>query len=96
MATSPPRLATGFPPTLTTGATSATATGTATTRPGRPLTTTAPHDAWVEYAYVIAPDRLQVLTGVEGGWQPVAEPAWTDTPDWDAIDRHAKHLRRQY
>jgi hypothetical protein len=30
------------------------------------------------------------------GWQPVAEPAWTDTPDWDAIDRHAKQLRRQY
>jgi AmiR/NasT family two-component response regulator len=32
-----------------------------------------------------------VLAGV-----PVAEPAWTDTPDWDAIDSHAKHLRRQY
>jgi hypothetical protein len=54
------------------------------------------HDAWVDYAYVIAPDRLQVLTDVEGGWQPVAEPAWTDTPDWDAIDTHAKQLRRQY
>jgi hypothetical protein len=22
--------------------------------------------------------------------------AWTDTPDWEAIDRHAKQLRRQY
>jgi hypothetical protein len=32
---------------------------------------------------------------VEGGWQPVAEAAWTDTPDWDAIDTHAKYLRRQ-
>jgi hypothetical protein len=31
-----------------------------------------------------------------GGWQPVADPAWTDTPDWDAIDRHAKQLGRQY
>jgi hypothetical protein len=30
------------------------------------------------------------------GWQPVADPAWTDTPNWDAIDRHAKQLRRQY
>ena len=54
------------------------------------------HPAWVDYAYVIGPDRLQVLTDVEGGWQPVADPAWTDTPDWDAIDRHAKQLRRQY
>jgi hypothetical protein len=26
----------------------------------------------------------------------VAEPSWTDTPDWDAIDSHASHLRRQY
>jgi hypothetical protein len=56
----------------------------------------AAHHASVDYAYVIGPDRLQVLTDVEGGWQPVADPAWTDTPDWDAIDRHAKQLRRQY
>jgi hypothetical protein len=66
-------------------------------RPPRP----APHehtarDAWVDYAYVIAPARLQVLTSLHGGWQPVADPAWTDTPDWDAIDTHAKQLRRQY
>jgi hypothetical protein len=53
-------------------------------------------DAWVDYAYVIEPDRLQVLTSLHGGWQPVADPAWTDTPDWDAIDRHAKQLRHQY
>jgi hypothetical protein len=52
--------------------------------------------AWVDYAYVIAPDRLQVLTSLDGGWQPVAEPAWTNTPDWDTIDSHANHLRRQY
>jgi hypothetical protein len=50
----------------------------------------------VDYAYVIAPDRLQVLTNLHGGWQPIADPAWTDTPDWEAIDRHAKQLRRQY
>jgi hypothetical protein len=37
-------------------------------------------DAWVDYAYVIGPDRLQVLTSLHGGWQPVADPAWTDTP----------------
>jgi hypothetical protein len=30
------------------------------------------------------------------GRQPVAEPAWTDTPDWDAIDTDAKQLRGQY
>jgi hypothetical protein len=45
---------------------------------------------------VLEADRLQVLTSLHGGWQPVADPAWTDTPDWDAIDRHAKQLRRQY
>jgi hypothetical protein len=52
-------------------------------------------DAWVDYAYGIEPDRLQVLTSLHGGWQPVADPAWTDTPDWDAIDSHAKQLRHQ-
>jgi hypothetical protein len=64
--------------------------------PRPPLDDRTAHHAWVDYAYVIAPERLQVLTDVEGGWQPVAEPAWTDSPDWDAIDTHARHLRRQY
>ena len=64
--------------------------------PRTPLDDHTAHHAWVDYAYVIGPDRLQVLTDVEGGWQPVADPAWTDTPEWDAIDRHAKQLRRQY
>jgi hypothetical protein len=35
-----------------------------------------------------------VLTNRPGGWQPVAEAAWTEQPDWDAIDQHAQHLRR--
>ena len=39
-------------------------------------------------------ERLRVLTNHAGGWQLVAEPAWTDTPDWDVIDQHAQHLRR--
>jgi hypothetical protein len=64
--------------------------------PAPPLDDHSAHHAGVDYVYVIAPDRLQVLTDVEGGWQPVAEPAWTDTPDWDAIDTQAKQLRRQY
>ena len=64
--------------------------------PRTPLDDHSASDAWVDYAYVIAPDRLQVLTSLHGGWQPIADPAWTDTPDWEAIDRHAKQLRRQY
>ena len=63
--------------------------------PRPPLDDHNAHHAFVDYADVIAPDRLPVLTDVAGGWQPVAEPAWTDTPDWDAIDTHAKQLRRQ-
>jgi hypothetical protein len=69
---------------------------TATIRPGRRWTIAAPTDAWVDDADVIGPDRLQVLTSLHDAWQPVADPAWTDTPDWDAIDSHAKQLRRQY
>jgi hypothetical protein len=64
--------------------------------PRPPLVDRTARAAWVDYAYVIGPDRLQVLTPLAGGWQPVAEPSWTDTPDWDAIDTHASHLRRQY
>ena len=64
--------------------------------PRPPLDDHSARHAWVEYADVIAVDRLPVLTSLESGWQPVAEPAWTDTPDWDAIDTHAKQLRRQY
>jgi hypothetical protein len=51
-------------------------------------------DAFIDYAYVLEADRLQVLTNRPGGWQPVAETAWTEQPDWDAIDQHAQHLRR--
>jgi hypothetical protein len=43
---------------------------------------------------VLEADRLRLLTSRLGGWQPVAEPVWTERPDWDAIDRHAQHLRR--
>ena len=39
-------------------------------------------------------DRLGVLTNRDGGWLPVAEPAWTEAPDWEAIDHHAQQLRR--
>ncbi len=39
-------------------------------------------------------DRLRVLTNHAGGWQPVAEPAWTDRPERDAVDQHAQPLRR--
>jgi hypothetical protein len=34
------------------------------------------------------------LTNRAGEWQPIAEPAWTERPDWDAIDQHAQHLRQ--
>lgn len=34
---------------------------------------------------MLEPDRLRVLTNRPGGWQPIAEPAWSDRPDWDAI-----------
>jgi hypothetical protein len=54
---------------------------------------TARH-ADIDYAYVLDADRLRVLTSRPGGWQPVAEPTWTEPPDWDAIDQHAQHLRR--
>jgi hypothetical protein len=61
--------------------------------PRPPLTQQTAHEAWVDYAYVIGPDRLQVLTSLHGGWQPIAEPAWTDSPDWDAIGEHASRVR---
>jgi hypothetical protein len=48
--------------------------------PRPPLDDHTARAAWVDYAYVIGPDRLQVLTPLAGGWQPVAEPSWTDTP----------------
>jgi hypothetical protein len=41
------------------------------------------------YAYVLEADRLRVLTNRAGEWQPIAEPGWTERPDWDAIDQHA-------
>ena len=63
--------------------------------PRPPLTDRTARDAWVDFAYVIQPDRLRVLTTLAGGWQPVAEPAWTDSPDWDAIDDHARGVRRR-
>ena len=75
-------------------ATSATATATARSHPVRRLTEQTAREAWVDYAYVLEADRLRVLTNRAGGWQPVAEPAWTERPDWDAIDQHAQHLRR--
>ena len=62
--------------------------------PRPPLTDRTARAAWVDFAYVIQPDRLRVLTTLAGGWQPVAEPAWTDRPDWDAIDHHAQRVRR--
>ena len=62
--------------------------------PRPPLTDHTTHDAWVDYAYVLEAEQLQVLTNRAGGWQPVAEPAWTERPDWDAIDQHAQYLRR--
>ena len=49
--------------------------------------------AGLDYAYVIDSDRLRVLTNRDG-WQPVADPAWTDSPDWEAIDSQARQLRR--
>jgi hypothetical protein len=62
--------------------------------PRPPLTDHTTCDAFIDYAYVLEPDRLRVLTNRAGGWRPVAEPAWTERPDWDAIDQHAHHLRR--
>jgi hypothetical protein len=59
-----------------------------------PLTDQTAREAWVDYAYVLEAERLRVLTNRAGVWQPVAEPAWTERPDWNAIDQHAQHLRR--
>jgi hypothetical protein len=63
--------------------------------PPRPhLTERTARHAWVDYADVLDADRLRVLTNHADGWQPVAEPAWTERPYWDAIDQHAHHHRR--
>jgi len=59
-----------------------------------PLTDQTARDAWIDYAYVLDAERLRVLTNRAGWWQPVAEPAWTERPDWDAIDQHPQHPRR--
>jgi hypothetical protein len=61
--------------------------------PRPPLDADRARAAGIDYAYVLDPDRLTVLLN-RGGWQPVAEPAWTDSPDWDAIDHHAQQLQR--
>jgi hypothetical protein len=61
--------------------------------PRSPLTDQTARAAWVEYAYVLEPDQLRVLADLAGGWQPIAEPAWADSPDWDAIDESAKRIR---
>ncbi len=42
--------------------------------PQRPFTEDTAAGAGLDYAYVIGPDRLRVLTN-RHGWQPVAEPA---------------------
>jgi hypothetical protein len=65
--------------------------------PRPPLTGHTAHTAraaHVDDAYVLEPNRLRVLTNRPGGWQPVAEPARTDRPDWDAIDQHAQPAPR--
>jgi hypothetical protein len=63
--------------------------------PPRPsFTDRTARDAFVDYAYLLEADRLRVLTNRPGGWQPVAEAAWTERPDWDVVDQHAQHLRR--
>jgi hypothetical protein len=62
--------------------------------PRPPMTDHTARAAWVDYAYVLEAERLRVLTNQAGRWRPVAEPAWTDHPDWDVIDQHAQHLRR--
>jgi len=62
--------------------------------PRPPLTDRTARAGFIDYAYVLEPERLRVLTNHAGGWQPVAEPAWTEQPDWDGVDQHAQHLRR--
>jgi hypothetical protein len=62
--------------------------------PRPPLTEQTARAAFIDYAYVLEPDRLQVLTNLGRGWQPIADPDWTDDPDWDAIDEHARRVRR--
>jgi hypothetical protein len=61
--------------------------------PRPPLDADSARTAGADYAYLLDPDRLTVLLNRDG-WQPVAEPAWTDTPDWEVIDRHAQQLQR--
>jgi hypothetical protein len=62
--------------------------------PRPPLTDHAARHAFIDDAYVLEAEQLRVLTNRAGGWRPVAAPAWTERPDWDAIDQHAQHLRR--
>ena len=61
--------------------------------PRPPLDADHARAAGIDYAYLLDPDRLTVLLNRDG-WQPVADPAWTDSPDWDAIDHHAQQLQR--
>jgi hypothetical protein len=61
--------------------------------PRPPLDAHGARAAGLDYAYVVDPDRLTVLLN-RYGWLPVAEPAWTDGPDWEAIDHHARQLQR--
>jgi hypothetical protein len=61
--------------------------------PRPPLDADSARAAGVDYAYLLDPDRLTVLLNRDG-WLPVAEPAWTDRPDWELIDRYAYQLHR--
>jgi hypothetical protein len=61
--------------------------------PRPPLDADSARTAGIDYAYVLDADRLTVLVNRDG-WQSVAEPAWTDSPDWEGIDRHARQLQR--
>jgi hypothetical protein len=94
VATLPSHLATGPATTRRSGATQCDCHGGRHEPPRPPLTDHTARAAFMDYAYVLEVDRLRVLTHRPGGWQPVAEPAWTKRPDWDAIDQHAQRLRR--
>jgi hypothetical protein len=44
---------------------------------------------WIEWVYIIEPERLIVLAPVERGYKPVGHVAWTETPtdeDWTRIE----------
>jgi hypothetical protein len=62
--------------------------------PRPPITDQTARDAWIDYAYVLEPSGCGCSPTAPAAGTQWPEAAWTERPDWDAIDQHAQHLRR--